>query len=108
VKAQDRYLLSSFQIWARYLGELQGVAPRGAGGKEMATQASVATAPRQNLLATHPLISFFMAYACSWLVWMLVVLSEDGVGLLPFSPFSSSPLLAIVALPVGVYLELIS
>ena len=60
----------------------------------MATQASVATAPRQNLLATHPLISFFvMAYACSWLVWMPVVLSEDGVGLLPFSPFSSSLLL---------------
>jgi hypothetical protein len=63
----------------------------------MATQASVASAPRRNLLATHPLI-FFLAYAGSWLVWIPLVLSEDGVGLLPFS----SPLLERWEIPVGV------
>src|SRR3954471_22545204 len=37
------------------------------------------------LLARHPLISFFvMAYAFTWIVWSPWVLSEDGVGLLPY------------------------
>ena len=41
--------------------------------------------PQRSLLARHPLISFFvMAYAFSWIVWSPWVLSEDGVGLLPF------------------------
>jgi uncharacterized protein len=41
--------------------------------------------PRRGLLARHPLISFFvMAYAFSWIVWSPWVLSEDGVGLLPY------------------------
>jgi uncharacterized protein len=41
--------------------------------------------PQRGLLARHPLISFFvMAYAFSWIVWSPWVLSEDGVGLLPF------------------------
>jgi uncharacterized protein len=41
--------------------------------------------PQRGLLARHPLISFFvMAYAFSWIVWSPWVLSEEGVGLLPF------------------------
>ena len=41
--------------------------------------------PQRSLLARHPLISFFvMAYAFSWIVWSPWVLSEEGVGLLPF------------------------
>src|SRR4051794_36082515 len=37
------------------------------------------------LLARHPLISFFvMAFAFSWIVWSPWVLSEDGLGLLPY------------------------
>ena len=41
--------------------------------------------PQRGVLARHPLISFFvMAYAFSWIVWSPWVLSEEGVGLLPF------------------------
>ena len=41
--------------------------------------------PRGGLLARHPLISFFvMAFAFSWIVWSPWVLSEDGVGLVPY------------------------
>src|SRR5919202_3849357 len=41
--------------------------------------------PQGGLLARHPLISFFvMAFAFSWIVWSPWVLSEEGVGLLPF------------------------
>ena len=41
--------------------------------------------PQAGLFARHPLISFFiMAYAFSWIVWSPWVLSEEGVGLLPF------------------------
>jgi uncharacterized protein len=40
---------------------------------------------QRSLLARHPLISFFvMAYAFTWIVWTPWVLSEEGVGLLPF------------------------
>jgi membrane protease YdiL (CAAX protease family) len=57
--------------------------------------------PLGGLLARHPLVFYFLiAYAGSWLVWMPLVLSEDGVGLLPFS----SPLLAIVLLSIGTFL----
>jgi membrane protease YdiL (CAAX protease family) len=42
-------------------------------------------APRQSALARHPLVSYFvMAYAFSWLVWSPWLLSEAGVGLLPY------------------------
>ena len=41
--------------------------------------------PQRGLLARHPLISFFvMAYAFSWIAWSPWVLSEEGVGLLPY------------------------
>ncbi len=56
-------------------------------------------APREGLLARHPLVFYFLiAYAFSWLLWMPLVLSEDGTGLLPFS----SPLLGL-AIPVGIF-----
>src|SRR3954469_19822229 len=42
--------------------------------------------PYQGLLARHPLVFYFIiAYAFSWLVWMPLVLSEDGAGLLSAS-----------------------
>jgi CAAX protease family protein len=51
------------------------------------------------LLARHPLVFYFLfAYTGSWLVWMLMVLSEDGLGLLPYKV---SPLLAMAALALG-------
>jgi uncharacterized protein len=57
--------------------------------------------PQGGLLARHPLLFFFLiAYAGAWLVWMPLVLSEDGVGLLPFS---SSPVLATVLVSVGTF-----
>jgi uncharacterized protein len=67
-----------------------------------ANEASVQPASFQGgLLARHPLISFFvMAFAFSWIVWSPWVLSEEGVGLLPFS----SPLLPSFAVPVGILL----
>ena len=48
--------------------------------------APIQSAPtRTGLLARHPLVSFFvMAYAFTWIAWSPWVLSEDGVGLLPF------------------------
>jgi membrane protease YdiL (CAAX protease family) len=60
--------------------------------------------PRGGLLARHPLIFYFLiAYAGTWLLWMPLVLSEDGIGLLPFS----SPLL-LTAIPVGITLPTLS
>jgi membrane protease YdiL (CAAX protease family) len=49
-------------------------------------EAPVQAAPtRTGLLARHPLVSFFvMAYAFTWIAWSPWVLSEEGVGLLPF------------------------
>src|SRR4051794_39851032 len=42
--------------------------------------------PYKGLLARHPLVFYFIiAYAFSWLVWMPLVLSEDGAGLLSAS-----------------------
>jgi CAAX protease family protein len=43
------------------------------------------TAPRQGVLARHPLISYFLlAYAGTWVVTVPLALSANGVGLLPF------------------------
>ena len=40
----------------------------------------------EGLLARHPLILYFLiAYAGTWLLVLPVLISEDGVGLLPFS-----------------------
>src|SRR5919112_896079 len=51
------------------------------------------------LLARHPLISFFvMAFAFSWIAWSPWVLSEEGVGLLPY------PVSALPWIPLGIFL----
>ena len=51
--------------------------------------------PQRSLLARHPLISFFiMAFAFSWITWSPWVLSEEGVGLLPY-PVSGFPWISL-------------
>ena len=40
---------------------------------------------RGGLLARHPLLCYsIIAYAATWLVWLPLVLSQDGLGVLPF------------------------
>jgi uncharacterized protein len=58
---------------------------------------------QRGLLARHPLISFFvMAYAFSWIAWSPWVLSEEGVGLLPFElSGATSGLLSAAAILLG-------
>jgi CAAX protease family protein len=58
---------------------------------------------QRGLLARHPLISFFvMAYAFSWIVWSPWVLSEEGVGLLPYElSGATSGLLSAAAILLG-------
>jgi len=57
-------------------------------------------AAREGLLARHPLVFFFLiAFAGTWLVELLYVLSEDGAGLVPFR----LPLLGIW-IPLSVFL----
>ena len=57
-------------------------------------------AAREGLLARHPLLFFFIiAFAGTWLVELLYVLSEDGAGLLPFS----SPLRPGIMIALSVF-----
>src|SRR5919107_5822113 len=58
---------------------------------------------QRGLLARHPLISFcVMAYAFSWIAWSPWVLSEEGVGLLPFElSGATAGLLNAVAILLG-------
>ena len=62
-----------------------------------------AASAQRGLLARHPLISFFvMAYAFSWIAWSPWVLSEEGVGLLPFElSGATSGLLSAAAILLG-------
>jgi uncharacterized protein len=73
----------------------------------MTTTPAQPASGRQNLLARHPLVSFFvMAYAFSWIAWAPWNLSEDGLGLLPYDPSSAlSGLLLIVGLFVGPFMS---
>ena len=53
---------------------------------------------REGLLARHPLVFFFLiAFAGTWLVELLYMLSADGAGLLPFR---------LPLLPVGIWIAL--
>jgi uncharacterized protein len=53
-----------------------------------------------DLIHRHPLISYFaIAYAGTWLVWALFVLSRDGSGLLPFH----SPASFLVLIGIGTF-----
>jgi CAAX protease family protein len=52
----------------------------------MTTAPAQPASARQGLLASHPLVAFFvMAYAFSWVVWSPWVLGEEGAGLLPIN-----------------------
>jgi membrane protease YdiL (CAAX protease family) len=63
-------------------------------------------APHQSVLARHPLVFFFLiAYAGSWLVWMPLVLSEDGVGLLSFRGPIGLSAAVVIATFVGPFLS---
>jgi uncharacterized protein len=53
-----------------------------------------------DLIRRYPLISYFViAYAGTWLVWALFVLSRDGSGLLPFH----SPASFLVVIGIGTF-----
>jgi uncharacterized protein len=60
-------------------------------------------APRRGikaLLARYPLLSYsFIAYAGTWLVWLPLLLSEDGLGLMSFS----SPLGVLATGGIGTF-----
>ena len=59
-------------------------------------------APYKGLLARHPLSFFFlMAFAFSWIAWAPWVLSEDGVGLLPYKLGAATGLLNGAAILLG-------
>ena len=52
------------------------------------------------LVRRHPLIAYFgIAYAGSWLVWALYVLSAEGTGLLPFH----APASFLVLIGIGTF-----
>ena len=56
----------------------------------MATSPVASAAPIKRLLARHPLLAYFvLAFACSWLITLPALLSQNGFGLLPFAvPFA--------------------
>src|SRR5215207_5870412 len=55
--------------------------------------------PFKGLLARHPLSFFFIiAFAFSWIAWSPWVLSEDGVGLLPYKLGAATGLLNAAAI----------
>jgi len=54
--------------------------------------------PYMGLLARHPLVFFFIAYAGSWLVALPYVRFADGVVLLPFRRFATLSIAAVVVL----------
>jgi uncharacterized protein len=63
----------------------------------MTTTSSQPVSARQGLLARHPLVSYFLiAFAFSWTLLFSVLLSKDGLGLLPHGV---SPALASVIVP---------
>jgi len=72
-------------------------------GKELQMTTADAAAERsgtarEGLLARHPLVFFFLiAFAGTWLVELLYMLSADGAGLLPFR---------LPLLPVGIWIAL--
>ena len=56
----------------------------------MATSPFASAAPIKRLLARHPLLAYFvLAFACSWLITLPALLSQNGLALLPFAvPFA--------------------
>jgi uncharacterized protein len=67
----------------------------------MTTTSSQPVSARQGLLARHPLVSYFLiAFAFSWTLLFSVLLSKDGLGLLPHGV---SPALASVIVPASLF-----
>jgi uncharacterized protein len=67
----------------------------------MTTASSQPVSTRQGLLARHPLVSFFViAFAFSWALLFSVLLSKDGLGLLPYRV---SPALASAIVPASLF-----
>src|SRR3712207_1669776 len=67
----------------------------------MTTTSSQPASVRQGLLARHPLVSYFLiAFAFTWALLFSVLLSKDGLGLLPYGV---SPALASAIVPAGLF-----
>src|SRR5215208_4577179 len=65
----------------------------------MTTTSLQPASARQGLLARHPLVSYFLiAFAFTWTLLFSVVLSTDGLGLLPYSV---SPAMARLIVPAA-------
>jgi uncharacterized protein len=67
----------------------------------MTTTSSQPASARQGLLARHPLVSYFLiAFAFTWALLFSVLLSKDGLGLLPYRV---SPSLASAIVPASLF-----
>src|SRR5215217_7890439 len=67
----------------------------------MTTTSSQPASARQGLLARHPLVSYFLlAFAFTWALLFSVLLSKDGLGLLPYGV---SPALASAIVPASLF-----
>jgi hypothetical protein len=67
----------------------------------MTTTPAQPASARQGLLARHPLVSYFLlAFAFTWALLFSVLLSKDGLGLLPYGV---SPALASAIVPAGLF-----
>jgi uncharacterized protein len=67
----------------------------------MTTTSSQPASARQGLLARRPLVSYFLiAFAFSWALLFSVLLSKDGLGLLPYGV---SPALASAIVPASLF-----
>ncbi len=50
------------------------------------TSPATASSPFRRLIIRHPLVAFFvLAFAGAWIVWLPLVLAQNGVGLLPYT-----------------------
>ncbi len=67
----------------------------------MTTTPAHPASARQGLLARHPLVSFFLiAFAFTWALLFSVLLSKDGLGVLPYGV---SPALASAVVPAALF-----
>ena len=67
----------------------------------MTTTSSQPASARQGLLARHPLVSYFLiAFVFTWALLFSVLLSKDGLGLLPYRV---SPALASAIVPASLF-----
>src|SRR2546426_48922 len=49
-------------------------------------QQPAASSPLKRLISHHPLMAFFaIAFAGSWIAWLPLILTQNGLGLLPYT-----------------------